>query len=304
MMIRTLLFSALALACNFRVSAQEDYAWWNELHQWDGVTPWNQYLVIAPKYFGPNALPVPEVGNGRADSLFKFEAAVGGHYSRGDKTSDALLRFVAPFCDGRVSLAAAVVPVEFYRMDTVTRDVRAARDRDGRGRAGGDIHFTTCVQLVRDHEIFPDVALEIALRTASGTRLGAARYTDGPGYHMDVSFGKSIVPSEGHVIGVRTYFMAGFYSYQTFDVQQLQNDCILYAAGFDLSNEDIVWSHQLAGYSGYKHNGDQPLVYRSNFRWIGRRLDGLLQIQVGLHDFEYRSIHTGVCWKLPIHVGK
>lgn len=282
--------------------AQQDYAWWNAIHQWDGHTSWHNYLTISSKYLGPNALPVPVVGNGRPDSLFQFQLLGGGHFSSGDNTLDGIVRFIAPFCDGRVALSAYVVPLEFYAMDTVTRDLRAARDRDGVGHAGGDIHFSTCVQLLRERQRIPDIALEIAVRTASGTQLGAARYTDAPGYHMAVSAGKSYLIGKGKRNSLRAYLMSGFYSYQTYTIRHLQNDCFLYGTGVDFRRQNLIWSNQLAGYSGYLNDGDHPLVYRTSCRRIGKNVDVLLELQFGLRDYSYRSVHTGISWKLPVKI--
>lgn len=275
------------------LSAQEDFTWWNDIHQWDGVTPWNQYLTISAARFGPNALPVPLVRNGLVDTVWKMEVAAGGHFSRGDRTWDSELRFVLPVARQKVLLEASVVPIEFYRMDTVTRDLRAARDRDGRGHAGGDILVSTLITLVKDRKRLPDMLFEVALRTASGTQLGAARYTDAPGYHFLVSAGKSLGKNW------RWYGQAGFYSYQTYDLQKLQNDCFLYGIGIDKRFGSWNWSNQLAGYAGYHHNGDSPIVFRSRLRFIGQRWDGWVDGQWGLHDFGYRSLHIGTAWKLP-----
>ncbi len=281
---------------SFSVFAQEDYTWWNTIHHWDGVTPWNQYLTVSPAFFGPNALPVPDIRSGVPDSLYRFEIMTGVHASPGDHTVDGSLTVVAPFCDGKITLEAFVVPLEFYCMDTLTRDVRAVRDQDGRGRAGGDIYFSTNIALLKDHPVYPDIALEIALRTASGTQLGAARYTDAPGYYMDLSFGKSYSINEAYKL--RGYVMSGFYSYQTYDLQQLQNDCFLYGAGVDVSSTHFRWSNQLGGYVGYRHDGDAPLVFRSLFRFECKLIDWLLDFQVGGHDYAYRSVHAGLSWKL------
>jgi hypothetical protein len=47
------------------LTAQENFSWWNELHNWDGLSPWEGYLIVSPDFFGPNALPVPKLQNGR-----------------------------------------------------------------------------------------------------------------------------------------------------------------------------------------------------------------------------------------------
>lgn len=296
-MMRTAFCSFLltALSC-FHCFAQEDFSWWNRIHDWDGVTPWNRYMTLSAGYLGPNALPVPEVRDGRVDTLFRFDLLAGGHFSPGDRTVDGYVRLAAPFSDGKVSFEIAAVPIEYYVTDTATRDERASRERDGRGLAAGDIHLTTLIQLIRDHPSIPDILLETSFRIPSGKTLLGARYTDAPGYHMDLSFGRLLSPQCR--FKVRAYALAGYYAYQTFDPQHLQDDCFLYGIGVRIATPGWAWSNQLTGYSGYMDNGDRPRLYRSELRRIGAAFDGLLQIQVGLHDFEYRSVHAGLSWKI------
>jgi hypothetical protein len=295
-MIRSpFLFVLFVFCCVNVCRAQDDFSWWNQIHGWDGVTPWNRYLTVSAKYLGPNALPVPEIRDARIDSFPFIELLAGGHFSLGDRTLDGNLRLGVPVAAGKVSVEVQVVPCEYYVTDTVTRDLRASRERDGKGFAFGDIRFATLIQILRAHDCLPDIELEMAFRTASGKSLLAARYTDAPGYHMDLSFGRDFRPEAGFIL--RAYGLVGYYGYQTFDPQHLQNDCFLYGIGACISNADWSWSHQFAGYSGYLENGDRPRLYRSELRRKGTVADGLLQVQIGLHDFGYRSVHAGVCWK-------
>lgn len=290
----------LLLLFTHAVSAQDDYTWWNEKHDWDGFTPWNQYLTVSPKYFGPNALPVPQVRTGLLDSTLQFEAAAGGHFSKGDDTWDSFLRLYLPIANGKVALEARVVPLEYYAMDTVTRDLRAARDYDGKGHAGGDIYFSTLVQLLRNRRGLPDVSFEFAIRTASGTQLGAARFTDAPGYYLALGFGKKYVLNNERSVSIRPFATGGFYVYQTFDVEHLQNDCIYYGAGVSFMARTLEWSNQLAGYAGYIGNGDHPMVWRSVLTLHSAHIDWNLRYQQGLHDFEYNSVHFGAVLKFSL----
>src|SRR5688572_26334584 len=124
----------LFLVANSKSScAQEDFGWWVEKHNWDGVTPWNQYLTISSAFLGPNALPVPEVRNGRADRAASLQVSFDFHTSRGDETQDFCLKGVLPLFANRMSVEMDVVPLEWYEMDTLTRDIRAVRTRSGKG---------------------------------------------------------------------------------------------------------------------------------------------------------------------------
>src|SRR5436190_22699211 len=117
-------------------NAQEDFAWWNEKHHWDGITPWNQYMTISAAYMGPNALPVPEIEDGMIDSMAQLNISYDYHKSKGDKTQDVFLKGILPLFDSRVSVELSVVPLEWYEMDTITRDERAVRTESGEGSAG------------------------------------------------------------------------------------------------------------------------------------------------------------------------
>ena len=217
--------------------AQDNYLWWNDVHHWDGHTSWNQYMTYSTSFFGPNALPVPDVMNGNIDSLKTIEVDGGYNWSKGDKTKDTYIKGYLPLFKNRIAFVLDAVPIEWYKMDTVTRDLRAARNRSGEGKAGGDIYFQTLIALLKDHKKLPDVSLRIALRTASGTNLRNARYTDGPGYFFDLSAGKNFKTNS---IVLRPYAMAGFYVYQTNDLEHLQNDCVMFGAGVDFFYKKII----------------------------------------------------------------
>lgn len=277
--------------------AQEDFTWWNEKHNWDGYTSWVQYMTMSTSYMGPNALPVPEVEKGRIDSSAELEIAGDYHYSKGDKTTDFYLRGFLPLYNNRVAVSIDVIPYEWFKTDTITRDLRAARTRSGKGGAGGDIYFYACFQLLHDHGKWPDLLLQTALRTASGTNLRNVRYTDGPGYFFDLSGGKNF---EFGKAKLRFYLMGGLYIYQTFDLQHLQNDCKLYGSGADLHFGKIILSQSVAGYSGYLDIGDKPLVYRAGVRLKNKVIDWKFSYQWGLNDYAYQRYRLSLIFHLPV----
>jgi hypothetical protein len=245
---------------------------------------------------GPNALPVPEVGTGRIDSSAELELAGEYHFSAGDRTKNFFTRGIIPLYKNRAAVSLAVVPYEWFSTDTLTRDTRAARTRSGKGGAGGDIYFFSEYQILRDRLHGPDLNFRACFRLASGTNLRNARYTDGPGYFFDISAGKNLKLGNNTL---RYYGMAGFYAYQTFDLQHLQNDCFLYGAGADLVVRHFLISQAVAGYSGYLDIGDRPLVYRAKIRWLRNKFDWNLSYQWGLHDYAFQRFRFGVIFHLP-----
>lgn len=271
--------------------SQADYSWWNKKHNWDGVSSWSKYLTYSPAYFGPNALPVPEIRNGLIQKRINLETMSDMHLSRGDNTFNFFLKLDVPLFNGRVAIEAFGVPFEVYEMDTITRDERAARDRDGKGTAVGDLYLSTKIQLLRDHKQWPDLMLGITLRTASGNSLGDARFTDAPGYYFDLSAGKSY--AIGSTFFIRPYGMVGFYVWQTNDDLHFQNDAILYGLGASLYNKTVEFNFKYGGYKGYLNNGDAPMVFRANanYKWPKTHLK--LSFQQGLQDFKYSTISLG-----------
>lgn len=282
------------------VSAQEDFGWWNEVNNWDGVTDWREYIIISPGFLGPNALPVPEVFTGQIDSMLTAEMGLAQHRSSGDDTDNLFTRLFTPLFSRRVGLEFRFVPYERYRMTSATRDERRSRDFDGEGHATGDVYVSTLVQLVEERVRRPGVLLGIHLRTASGNNLGGARFTDSPGYHFDLSVGKTFGLQKGWIRRVRPYAMAGFLVFQVSHLRsdQRQNDCFLFGAGLDLDVPKLRIRQQVGGYLGYLGNRDQPIVYRlrleSNF---SGRVNVAAGLQAGLQEWSYVTGQLSVIYR-------
>ena len=130
----------------------------------------------------------------------------------------------------KIALEVYGVMLEKYQMSRQIRDERIARDKDGKGFAIGDLYFSTLVQLSKNRK-FPNTLLRLAGKTASGGALKAARYTDSPGYFFDLSFSKDF--QSPTLSTWRPLASIGFYSWQTNDPENLQNDALMYAAGVE-----------------------------------------------------------------------
>lgn len=288
---RFVLFILLSSSCIGLFAQDEGYSWWNNKHNWDGVTNWMYYLKYAPKYFGPNALPVSEIRNALIEDRISLETRADLHFSKGDNTQNLFFKLKYPFWEGRLALEIYAVPVEFYKMDTLTRDERISRDRDGEGYAVGDLYFGTLIQIVKGHKTWPDLLLGITLRTASGGNLGGARYTDAPGYYFDLSAGKTFFSDKK--VSLRPYAMLGFYVWQTNRDDWRQNDALLYGLGLSLFNQKFECNAKYGGYKGYIGNGDAPMVFRANVIYKLPKTHFKLAFQQGLQDFDYSTISLG-----------
>lgn len=296
MINRFFLFLFLLLSLNvFSQSSDEDYTWWNELHGWEEGDPgWRNWIKITPGYLGPNALPVPEVKRGFLNSKTEFELTASSHFLKGDPTQDISGRLFVPFAQSKIAVEIYGVILEHFAFSEEIRNERFARIEDGKGYAMGDLYFSTLIQLSKDRK-FPNTLLRMAGKTASGNQLEGARYTDSPGYFFDLSFSKNLGKTETGLF--RPFGLAGFYSWQTNDELNLQNDAFLYAIGADYERNGLLLSASWSGYAGYKNERDRPMQLNFELRKDFNGKAFRIQYINGLRDLEYKTVRFSFVWK-------
>ena len=84
--------------CKFVLSQDEDIAWWNKVHNWDGVTHWSDYIIYSPYYLGPNALSVPFSQKGQVKNRYELQINAEGHFGSGDKTRNLFMNLYVLKC--------------------------------------------------------------------------------------------------------------------------------------------------------------------------------------------------------------
>ena len=268
----------------------QDRQWWNKKHNWDGVTPWWDFIKSSAAFMGPNALPIPKIKNGTIPRDATLKIGADYHNSNGDKTEDLSTELYVPLFSPRVGLNISFIPIEHYEMDTLTRDLRRARTKEGKGNATGDVYIGTYIQLAENHHRLPDILLTINLKTASGTKLSDARNTDAPGYYFDVSFGKSYSINQRETKFIKPYAMIGFYVWQLHGLNHLQNDAVSYGLGFDLQLPSLEIKNAFGGYYGYIGNGDRPAAYRLTLTSkFNNMVNYQFEFQKGMHDNLYTT---------------
>ncbi len=269
--------------------SDEDYTWWNEIHGWEpGMPGWRNWMHITPGYFGPNALPVPEMKKGVVPEGSNLEFGLSSHFRTGDPTQDIFAKYYRSFCGNKIAIELYGVLLEHYSMSDSIRDERIARDFDGQGFAFGDINFSTLIQLVKNRK-FPDTMFRFTARTTSGNQLEGARFTDFPGYFFDCSFSKEYFGRD-EKFSFLPFASLGFYGWQTNDELNLQNDALMYGLGADLKLNRWSVSNSISGYSGYKHERDQPMVYTFDLKRSIKNNSIRLQYLHGFRDWNYNTI--------------
>ena len=275
----------------------EDYIWWNIKHGWEPGKPgWRNYIHITPGYLGPNALPVPDVKKGVVPLGANLEFGLDFHFMAGDPTQNIFAKYYRSFAEGKIAFEFYGVVAEHYAMSEFIRDERIARDFDGKGIANGDLYFSTLIQVVKGRK-FPDTMFRMAGKTASGNQLEGARNTDSPGYFFDFSFSKEYA-GRNEKMTFLPFASFGFYSWQTNDEANLQNDAWMYGLGTDLEWSKWTVSNSLSGYSGYKKERDRPMVYTFDLKHHLKNKTIRLQYLHGLRDWTYKTVKLSLILNL------
>ena len=265
----------------------QDFSWWNDTHQWDGTTHWSSYLVIAPNFMGPNAFPIPFAE--RKNTNTEFELGFNSHTNPGEKNWDFLTRFSYPLGE-KASLRLSINPIEYFKMDTSIRNERFARDEFPEGYASGDLLVEMNALLFENEQ--SELLFNIGLKTASGSQFRNARYTDSPAYYFNLSFHHEKELSQDFKIDAG--LLLGLYVWQTYMINNRQNDAILASATMRLHYKEYCLQNDLRGFKGYLGNGDQPLLYSVKFLKEWRFVQISLSQQIALNDYPYNSIQLGM----------
>jgi len=281
----------LLLAFSFPLSVvAQGFSWWNDTHQWDGNTHWSSYLIVSPAFMGPNAFPIPFAE--RKNTKNELDLNFNNHFNSGEKNWDFLTRFSYPLGE-KASLRLSMNPIEYFEMDSTIRDERIARDESPKGYASGDLLVEMNALLFENKH--SELLFNIGLKTASGSQFRNARYTDSPAYYFDLSFHHEKIISPDFKVDAG--LLMGLYVWQTYMINNRQNDAILAAATLRLHYKDYCLQNDLRGFKGYLNNGDQPLLYSIKLLRSWNSVQVSISQQYTLHDYPYNSLSLGINYR-------
>ncbi len=271
------------------ITRAQTFDWWRNHVNWDGTTHWWKYLIISPKYFGPNALSVPGMNTGSADTSLSFGATANFHFSEGDNTQNLMIYLNYATKNNSMSLDAQFVPYERWEMSHAKKEERNVYyiDYYKKTTVGDVVVNTTCQLFQKWREKF-QLALRVGVRMAAGGAQAAARYADVPSYWIDFGGGVPFANQEW-----KWTTMMGFLVWQTNEDALRQNDAFLFGTGLEFNRNGFTFQGYGAGFVGYKDNGDKPVVVRANFEKKRKQWVYLLRFQQGLNDFSYFTVETG-----------
>jgi len=267
--------------------------WWKDVHQYDPDKDVYDYLTYTTSTFGPNALPVPELYDGRVPEKNQAEVSVDGFWGFGDQTQSLSTRLTYVPKPGRLSISLWGVLLEHYQTTPAVRDERASMVEDGEETFMiGDLYLSTLLSIFREKKYVPDVNLEIVLKTSASKSPYNARYFDTPGYWFDLTAGKSLKFQHSFVQELRFVGTYGFLCYQLNSARQ--NDASLYGAKVILSSQKWSFENGIHGYRGWLEAGDKPRVLRSKLVYAQNDFHYFVQFQYALHDYPFHRLQAGV----------
>jgi hypothetical protein len=251
-------------------------------------------LVYSPRYFGPTAFPIPELRSGKLTSQFEIEVRGEYHNYVGDQTKDLFLRALIPIVKERAGIEVRLVALEHYKLTPETRDERNAVSVEAPSSQSysGDVVVSAFYQLWKSEKWF-DVMFSMNIKTASGGRLCDARFTDAAAYWFDATAGKDILKSKNGKYIMRIQVMAGFYCWMTNNMIHRQDDAASYGVGLAGILGKFSLSSDLSGFSGYRNNGDHPLVWRNNMQFEYRNNVLSIRYDHGMKDSLYDTYSAG-----------
>ncbi len=272
----------------FAAGAQS-FEWWRDNVNWDGVSHYWKYLTVSPKYFGPNALSVPPMNNGSADTIISLGASTAFHFMKGDKTQNLALYGNYTTRNNTISIDAQFIPYERFQVSHELKTERKVYYQDYQKKSTtGDVVVNTVFEVFQKWRDRVQLAMRVGVRMPSGGGLGAARYADVPGYWIDAGAGIPLGKTNW-----KLNQMIGFLVWQTNEDDLRQNDAFLFGTGAEYNKNGLRLQFHGVGYVGYKNNGDKPIVLRVNIEKKRKKASYFLRLQQGVHDFEYFTTEAG-----------
>ena len=274
--MRRVLLIALVL---FSFSAKAQFDWWNQIHDWDGATPWTQYMKYSHAYMGPNALPIPTVA-GSHKNYVSSSAQISLH---GD---DQFLNWhnEVQLVTGNTLFNVVHQSVEAFRTSDDVRDLRISRGESGQGIQAGDVVVNISHRLYQKGENgTKELYFTTHLKTAAGP-LNNSRFTDAPGYAFFFTGKWSRKYSDFSVSSD-----AGFQVYQTHWVNYPQNDGFLFNLKWTRRMNHGIGIHaETRTFTGYFRDGDWPRILNLSIdRNLNSKSISALQWTKGLHDYPF-----------------
>ena len=247
---------------------------------------------VAPAFFGPNALPIPDMSDGLAYDQLRIELAADGYwnYQDGSRTTDIFARLHVPLFTRWANLSVWMPVYEWYNQ------------ADGTGSGAGDVYLSTDIQILHNDwfkgekaKNIPQMTLRIGVKTASGGQYERYRHYDDPGYFFDASIGQSFAIG---AVTLRLAGSAGFLCWQTADARQ--NDAVMYGLQAAIRHEYVSLQATWGGYVGWERYGDAPMSLKVRAAGHIQGFEPYVQYQWGIRNYPFHHVRIGLAYNIDI----
>ena len=246
---------------------------------------------VAPGFFGPNALPVLDMTDGRTQDKLSLEIAADGYFGYdGSRTADLHARVCVPLFTRWANVSVWMPVYEWYKQ------------ADGTGSGAGDVYVSTEVQVLHDSwfqgakaKYIPQMTVRLGMKTASGGQFERKRHFDSPGYFFDLSMGQSFPLKD---VELRFAGSVGFLCWQTGDARQ--NDAVMYGVQAQVKHEYASLQVTWGGYVGWEKYGDAPMSLKVRAAGHVKGFEPFAQYQWGIKDFPYHQVRVGLAYHFKV----
>ena len=266
----------LLVGCLLSLLSAHADNWWDKM----------PLLKYSPRYFGPNAFPLPELMGGKLPARWEAEVRGEFHTMPGDKTKDLYARLYVPIAKGKAGLTVSGVLQEWYKTSPEVRDERNAVEVESPIPCFGDVIVNCYYQVLRS-EKWMDINVSANFKTASGGRLCDARYTDAASYWFDCNIGRTLWQNDQ--ASLRIQGLIGFYCWMTNSMQHRQNDALCYGLGLQGGYRGFSLDCDYSGIQGYRDDGDKPMVIRTKLNYEIKKNVVSFRYRHGVRDSLYDS---------------
>ena len=258
---------------------------------------------IAPKYFGPNAFPVPDMLDGRTSSELKLElygdcflGTATGNVAD-DVTGDLFAKLTIPLFTPKANLTVWMPIFEyFYTSAELNALRRLPHDGSLQGMDSGDGYVSADVRILSQEKHHIDITARAALKTASANQYAKGRCYDAPGYFFDAAFGRGFQIGADH--NLRVALSGGFLCWQTDNGRQ--NDAVMYGVHLAYSYKRFTIDTTFGGYAGWEGDGDRPMTLKTNLAYRIGDFSIRIGHQVGFMDWPYHQIRVGATYSFDM----
>lgn len=246
---------------------------------------------VAPAFFGPNALPIPDMLDGRTYEQLRVEIAADGYFGNdGSRTADLFARVHVPVFTRWANVSVWMPVYEWYSQ------------ADGTGSGAGDVYLSTDIQVLHNSwfkseraKYIPQMTLRLGMKTASGEQFSRKRHYDSPAYFFDAAIGESFGLG---AIELRLAASAGFLCWQTSNARQ--NDAVMYGVQAQVRHEFFSLQTTWGGYVGWERYGDAPMSLKVRAAGHIKGFEPYVQYQWRIKDYPCHHLRVGLAYNIDI----